>query len=281
MNLTSEAHAQPASSFGWLRQATPLLRADDLADLARARRADYAAADPFPHIVLDGLFDPAMLDEILAVFPGPDVPFWQRFRNDREVKLALDREDIVPVQIRFLLYTLNGATFLNFLEQLTGIEGLVPDPHWDGGGLHQIQRGGKLAIHADFNSHNRTRLDRRLNLLLYLNKAWAPDYGGELELWDRGMTRCVTKVAPLFNRMVLFSTTDHSWHGHPDPLTCPPDRCRRSLALYYYSNGRPDEERSGAHSTTFVRRPGDTFKTGWQRRLTPRVPKTLRRWFGA
>jgi len=161
----SEARADQADRYGWMRQATPLLRTDGLMELAERLREGYATAEPFPHAVIDDLFDPDMLDEILAVFPAPDAPFWQRFRSDRETKLALDREDMVPPAIRLLLYTLNGATFLNFLERLTGIQGLVPDPHWDGGGLHQIQSGGKLAIHADFNANNRTGLDRRLNLL--------------------------------------------------------------------------------------------------------------------
>lgn len=281
MGVTApEARTSLREDFAWMRQATPLLRTEGLMELADSLRDGYAAADPFPHAVIDDLFEPAMLDEILAAFPSPDAPFWQRFRSDRETKLALDREDMVPLPIRLLLYTLNGATFLTFLERLTGINGLIPDPHWDGGGLHQIQSGGKLAIHADFNANNRTGLDRRLNLLLYLNKDWLESYGGALELWDRPMKACVKKVPPLFNRVVIFSTADHTWHGHPDPLTCPPDRTRRSLALYYYSNGRDDGAKPGGRSTNFVRRPGDTFKTGWQRRLTPRMPKFLKRMTG-
>lgn len=277
MSTTTQDRPGQDTRFDWLAQATPLLRTDGLMAMAERLRTDYAAAEPFPHAVIDDLFEPAVLDRVLDVFPGPEAPFWQRFRSDRETKLALDREELVPMPIRLVLYTLNGAGFLNFLETLTGIQGLIPDPHWDGGGLHQILRGGKLAIHADFNSNNRTRLDRRLNLLLYLNKDWDASYGGDLELWDRGMTTCVKKVAPLFNRTVIFSTADTTYHGHPDPLTCPPDRCRRSLALYYYSNGRPEGEASKGRSTLFVRRPGDTFKTAWHRRLTPRVPKLIRR----
>lgn len=277
--MTMTAAAEPAADprFEWMMRASPLLRTDHLGEMAARLRDQYASAQPFPHIVIDDLFVPAVLDRVLDVFPGPDAAFWQRFKSDRETKLALDREDAVPMPIRMVLYTLNGAAFLNFLEVLTGIDGLIPDPHWDGGGLHQIQSGGKLAIHADFNSNNRTKLDRRLNLLLYLNKDWEASYGGDLELWDQGMTACVKKVPPLFNRIVIFSTTDTTYHGHPDPLTCPPDRCRRSLALYYYSNGRPEGEASRGRSTLFVRRPGDTFKTAWHRRLTPRMPKLLRR----
>lgn len=266
--------------YAWLTQAVPLVAADHLTALAAKFGEGYRTAQPFPHAVIDNLFDDALLDVLLAAFPGPEEAFWHRFETDREIKLSLDKEDKVPAAIRLFLYFLNGSNFLEFLEQLTGIPGLIPDPHWDGGGLHQIEAGGKLSIHADFSSHNRTKLDRRLNLLLYLNKDWRPEYGGDLELWDRGMKACVRKIAPLFNRTVIFNTTKYTYHGHPDPMTCPPDRRRQSLALYYYSNGRPRAERTHAHGTVFVKRANDTFKSNFQRRLTPRMPKVLKRLLG-
>lgn len=148
---------------------------------------------------------------------------------------------------------------LDFLERLTGISGLIPDPYFTGGGVHQIERGGHLGVHADFNVYERLRLDRRLNLLLYLNRDWQEEWGGHLELWNSGMTTCERRVLPIFNRCVIFSTTDSSYHGHPDPLRCPPHRTRRSLATYYYSNGRPVEEQSDGHSTLFRERPHESI----------------------
>ena len=145
---------------------------------------------------------------------------------------------------------------------MTRIENLIADPHFEGGGLHQIVSGGKLAVHADFNKHTYFKLDRRLNMLIYLNKNWRDEYGGHFELWDRNMTKMVSKVAPLFNRVVIFTTSKDSYHGHPDPLTCPPDMTRKSLALYYYTNGIADvgdEQSSGSHSTLFQARPGERF----------------------
>ncbi len=110
-----------------------------------------------------------------------------------------------------------------------------------------------------FNRHEKLQLDRRLNLLIYLNKDWKEDYGGYFEMWNTEMTRCEKKVLPIFNRCVIFSTTDFSYHGHPEPLTCPEGWTRKSLALYYYSNGRPAEEISGDHSTLFKARPQENF----------------------
>jgi hypothetical protein len=117
-----------------------------------------------------------------------------------------------------------------------------------------------LKIHADFNKHPRTKLDRRLNVLVYLNENWDESYGGHFELWDKEMKGCQKKILPFFNRMALFSTTSDSYHGHPNPLTCPPDRTRKSLALYYYTNGRPAEELVAGkedHNTLFKHRAED------------------------
>jgi hypothetical protein len=228
--------------------------------------AAYSAAKPFPHIVLDNFFDPALVDAVLGEFPKPGEIRWQRFDNEREIKLASAADASFGPVTRLLLYHLNSITFLEFLSTITGIPNLIPDPSFEGGGLHQIVRGGKLGIHADFNKHRKYNLDRRLNLLLYLNKNWREEYGGHLELWDREMTHCEAKVLPVFNRVMIFGTTDFTYHGHPDALQCPEDMTRKSLALYYFSNGRPAEEVSGHHTTIFrARGDGDFTPTVRQR----------------
>src|SRR5437879_4294134 len=148
----------------------------------------YATAKPFPHVAIDNFFDPLLLDLVLSEFPKPGQIKWRRFDNEREIKLASAAEAFFGPTTRLLLYHLNSITFLEFLSSVTGITNLIPDPCFDGGGLHQIEQGGKLAVHADFNKHPRYGLDRRLNLLLYLNKDWREEYGGHLELWNRDMT---------------------------------------------------------------------------------------------
>ena len=112
----------------------------------------------------------------------------------------------IPRYTRQLLYAMNSSGFLQFLERLTGIQNLLGDPQYEGGGLHQIVPGGKLAIHADFSKHSVYNLDRRLNALVYLNKNWKEEYGGHLELWDTAMTKAERRIAPVFNRMVIFTT---------------------------------------------------------------------------
>ncbi len=218
----------------------------DLDEIAKKNNTKYTSTKPFPHICLDNFFNQDILNKILSEWPNTidDKKFYNLDgKNEKKIgtssPLALD---IIPSVNDFFNF-LNSFRFLNFLQSMTGIEeSLLSDPYFEGGGIHEIKRGGFLKIHSDFNYHPKIQLSRRLNLLIYLNKDWSEDYGGHLELWDRKMEKCETKILPLFNRMVIFNTTYFSYHGHPDPLNCPDTKSRKSLALYYYSNGRPKEE---------------------------------------
>jgi len=231
----------------------------DLGEVADLKKEEYQNASPFPHIVLDNIFNPYPLARAAHLFPSPSELKFFKYDNVFEKKLAFDAAHKLPYAIRSILYELNSSLFVRFLERLTGIKGIIPDPHYVGGGIHQIEAGGKLAIHTDFNWHGDLQLDRRLNVLVYLNRDWKPEYGGDLELWDKDMTKCHQKIAPIFNRMVIFNTTDFSPHGHPEPLTCPEGMTRKSIATYYYTNGRPEAEVSPKHRTIYKRRPHEAI----------------------
>src|SRR5436305_12609710 len=230
---------------------------DELTPLAEARREAYATARPFAHAVIDDFLPPGVLDEVLDEFPTPEQAEWFAFDSPRERKLATTEETPLGEATRHVLAELNSAAVLDFLDGLTGIQGLVPDPHFVGGGLHQIERGGHLKVHADFNRHPHTDLERRINLLVYLNRDWKDEYGGALELWSRDMSTCEQRILPYFNRCVVFSTTSTSFHGHPEPLACPEGETRKSMALYYYSRDRPQDEGANEHNTLFQARPGE------------------------
>lgn len=241
-------------------------RADSFLPLARMHakldewRESWQTADPFPHVCIDGLFD----DEIVASISDEFPPLaaqneWVPFRKPNEwMKNATASDRQIPFFTRQFLYALNSRTFVAWLEALSGIKGLISDSEFIGGGLHATMPGGRLGIHTDFNKHQRNALDRRLNLLLFLNQSWDERWGGHLELWDSEVKRCGQRIAPLFNRMVIFATTDYTYHGHPEPLNCPADMLRKSIALYYYSHGRPAEERSASHLTQYRPRPGES-----------------------
>lgn len=212
----------------------------------------FRGADPFPHVVIDGLFDDERLLGVLEDFPRPGEIEWDRFDSATEKKLGYSYRSRLRERVELFLYQMGSPPVLRFLEELTGIPGLVPDPYFGGAGPHQIERGGFLKVHADFNVHPLLHLDRRLNVLIYLNRDWREEYGGHLELWRRDASECVHRILPVFNRTVVFATTDDSFHGHPHPLTCPRGESRKSVSFYYYTAGRPEEERTAPHDTIFA-----------------------------
>jgi len=216
----------------------------------------YQKASPFPHIVLDNFLAENVLKEAVLHFPNQDSERWMHYTHLNEVKLAQPNRTFIPFQLLRIIDELNGEKFVNFLCTLTGISGLFPDPALQGGGLHAIGRSGYLNMHTDFNMHpHQANWMRRINVLLFLNQNWEESYRGHLEFWDREMKNRVQKIAPIFNRCVIFTTDDRSYHGHPEPLACPDHMMRKSIALYYYTQ----QENTGARSTNYRPRPSDGF----------------------
>ena len=212
----------------------PVLDVDALAARAVAEASGFAAASPFPHVVLDDVLDPGVAAELEAEFDGSREGwvFWHHV-NERKQGLT-DPARLGPVARR-VVGALQSEAVVRALETLTGVPGLRPDPWLDGGGLHEMLPGGHLNVHVDFQAHPYERTwSRQVNLLLYLNRDWDPAWGGALELWDRDMQRCVRRVEPRFNRCVVFRTTATSFHGVPGPVECPTGTSRKSLALYYF-----------------------------------------------
>lgn len=234
-------------------------------DLTQARE-QYINAQPFPNIVFNNLVDADLLQSVVDEFPDLEnaepnsrVKYW----NPLEMKHITSGPKNIGPRTQHLIDYLNSQEWLDKLQILTGIqEPLIADPLLMGGGLHSSPQGGLLKLHIDFNKHYGTGYDRRVNLLLYLNKDWHEDWGGNIELWsseineegkhEAGM-RMVSE-SPTFNKMVIFNTTETSWHGLPDPIQCPADRKRMSLALYYYTNGRPQHEIGEKHNSVWLAR---------------------------
>lgn len=224
--------------------------------------ADYTGADPFPHIAIDDFLPPAVLEGCLKAFPADPDPEAMSFDRAQERFKTSFNPDYLSPDLRALFYSFNSRPFIGFLENLTGIKKLIPDPFFLGGGFHEIRQGGHLSVHADFNFHKQLHLERRLNVLIYLNKDWQEDYGGALELWDDGMKACVQSINPQFNRCVVFTTTANSFHGNPQPVNHPRQVPRRSIALYYYTATWDGTGRS--YTTDFRTRPDSSDKTDWR-----------------
>ena len=220
--------------------------------------SEYCFAEPFPHIVLENFLPAELASGLKQHFPreamASDVVFDVGYagHHKRQI-LPADCDEYCRRAFDFF----NSQPFLEFLEGLSAIPALLPDPYFVGGGFHEIGRGGKLGIHADFRINNQLHLSRRLNVIVYLNEDWRDEYGGCLELWSRDMSSKVKSVAPVMNRCVIFNTDADSYHGHPDPLTTPDGVLRRSVALYYYTASRAIYDEIPNRGTMYAARPGD------------------------
>ena len=206
---------------------------DRLAEIAARGRDAYARAAPFPHAVIDGLLRDDAADALAAALPGPDDDAgWDRYAAEGfEMKLASADQARLPEAVVRVLHEFNSGPFIAFVEALTGI------PH--------------LGVHADFNWHPAMQAHRRVNLLLYLNPGWNAAWGGDLELWSTDAARREASIAPVHNRAVVFATRSDTFHGHPAPLATPPGVWRRSIAMYYYTTTRPDDETRAPHGTRY------------------------------
>ena len=209
---------------------------------------EFINAKPFPHIVLDNFLTDDILQKVLKEFDSENFDDWDKRDHSKiQIKWRSNWQDDsdVPTHTLSLIQFLNSGQFLRWLSVLTNITGIIPDPYLTGGGFNQINPGGTLAIHVDGNWHDLMSIHRRLNVIIYLNDHWQDQWNGHFELWDHingNPNQCYKKVRPDLNRCVIFRTDDYSFHGHPTPLKCPPDRSRRSLILYYYTSTRPSTE---------------------------------------
>ncbi len=219
----------------------------------------YRKAHPYPHAYFNDFLEPWAAKQAMEAFPPVKDDGWIHYVHVNEKKHGLNKMDLLPPFIQDVIRQLNSDAFVAILSKLTGIEGLKADPTLEGGGLHQSQRGGYLNIHADFTVHPHKRnWRRRVNLLVYLNEDWKPEYKGDLELWTRDMKACAQKISPVFNRCAIFNTDEDSFHGLPEPIQCPENMTRKSIALYYFTE---EKEAPRKRATNYRARPGDGAKS--------------------
>lgn len=218
--------------------------------------ASYQSAKPVPHIYLPNMLAAQAAIEAADDFPDASTSAWTHYQHQNENKHGMTKRELFPSRLGEVCDALNSPSFVEWLSELTGIENLMADPTLEGGGLHQSGRGGFLNVHTDFSHHHyNTHWKRRINLIVYLNEDWQQDWGGALELWDSEMKHCVVKYPPAFNTAIIFNTDEKSYHGFPEPLQCPQNRNRKSLALYYYT--LDTNKRSPQRSTNYRARPED------------------------
>lgn len=231
----------------------------------------FSNARPYPHIIIDNFFNSGYAETLNQEFPGKEWDKWMSYHNPIEIKKVMDQVDEMPENIKNVFYQLNHPNFIEKIKIITGIENLEYDPHLHGGGLHFHPPGGKLYLHLDYSIHPLSGKERRINIIIYMNKNWDSKEGGNLELWSAGLRECAQVVECSFNRAVIFQTFDESWHGLPQAVTR--EEGRKSLAVYYVSDPRPDA--TLRYKAQFVQRPGDVIDEKIQKLLDIRVTRRI------
>jgi len=222
---------------------------------------------PFKHIILDNALNENFIEKVYTAFPSLDENCWEHTDNPGiEVKsrTTWKSEFDIPDKLSDAIRIFNSAPILKAMSEVLSIPKLLPDPYYSGGGLNVTRSGGLLDVHVDGNYHDASGLNRRVNILLYLNKGWKKKWGGQFGLYNEDGKELVKEVEPIFNRMVIFDTHDKSFHGLPRPITCPDNEMRRSILLYYYTvDQRPASQtvHTNPHSALW-RSKGFTDKRG-------------------
>ena len=221
--------------------------------------SNYTSAPEYGHIVIDNFLPEDIATEIMTKFPVESRSRDVRFQSG---KFENNKRQISPYNcsssiLNYFLF-FNSAPFIDYLENLTGIKGLIADHHFGGGGFHETSNGGKLGVHADFRIHPKLKAHRRLNVIIYLNKEWKTEWKGQLELWSTDMKTLLSSIDPIFNRCIIFNTERNAFHGHPEPLDTPEGITRKSMALYYYTASDHVFSEESNISTVFKARPNDS-----------------------
>ena len=216
------------------------------------------ASNPFDHVIIPNFLDHMYYSKLQNVLPKKPTNEWWKYENPLEVKYALDNLQLMDPMVENIFYALSHEKIITKMQHIFNITNLEYDPYCHGAGLHMHPRNGRLNMHLDYEKHPITNKQRRLNVILYLNDDWQNEWNGDTQLWNNDMTKCMVKSYPKSNTAIIFVTTDQSWHGLPEIISCPEDMFRRTLAFYYVSEfpncANMDQCRTKA---VFVKRPND------------------------
>jgi len=235
-----------------------MIRPIDAEELRQRTRS----ASPFPHFMIDNFLDAAFARVVHDSFP----PFEDAQKMGREFNSVNEKKKVqITDAARFappiaeLHRLLAEPSWTGMLSSVFDIPDLMPDGELVGGGMHQTGPRGRLDVHVDFNYIAERQLHRRLNILIFFNPDWQAEWGGNLELWDQDVKRCLHSFQPLFNRCIIFETSEISYHG-VTAVHCPEGRARKSFAAYYYTRKAPAHWTGEVHGTIFRSRPDEALK---------------------
>lgn len=225
-------------------------------ELLHINSKKYKETLPFPHAYQDNFLDlqfaTNLQEEILSIKPED----WDRYENPFEQKNTLrDKFSFPPLLIKLFKH-FESEAFVQKLSDICDVS-LILDTTRNFWGVHTYKNGDKLDIHLDADRHPTLGYKKKITLGLYLSANWKEEYGCELEIWkgdQKSIQEKIRCISPIFNRLVLFTCNDVSWHGNPEPCISPPDSTRIFVTISYLSDETSSSNRVKA---LFVKRPHD------------------------
>jgi len=231
-------------------------------------KQQFLDALPFEHIIIPNFLNNDYAEQVFNEFPDKvDNDSWHQYYNPIEIKYAYDDIKNMSKNIKQYFYLLSTQEITNIFSSLSNIDDLEYDPYLHGAGLHAHPKNGRLHVHLDYEKHPYLCKERRLNIILYMSKDWKEEWNGQTELWDKNMEKCVVKSSVNYNTAIIFKTNEQSWHGIPDPIQCPENVLRKSIAYYYISplSSKANNNINGNDGTGyrtkafFTKRPEDLY----------------------
>jgi len=262
-----------------IRDVARLLDRLSVSESSSELAARFQRGNPYPHLVLDNMFDPALLEAVSSEMSHTRDKDWLHHNTGEFEKLGQKSAASLQAAGFELFCLLQSAPFLYFLSEITGMWNLLADPYLHGAGFSIIPSHAKFDVHVDLNADTTNGLTRRLVLIVYLNHDWKPEYGGQLELWDEQAQHRVTSMEPVFNRTVLMEISESAYHGIA-PVVEPTGRSRNSFMVYYNTAGEILGKDQGVHSSMYAPscyRQKPTFKTVLRRWTPPAIFDFVRR----
>lgn len=228
-------------------------------------RNSFLNAQPFEHLIIDNFLEESYAEKISNLFPNLD-DLWHKYENPIEVKYTYDDINFLDIELKNYFYYLSTEEVINLIKSISNINNLEYDNYLHGAGLHLHPRYGRLNLHLDYEKHIYSGKERRLNIILFMNKEWDKNWNGANELWNTDVTKCIVKTEVKFNRAILFKTNDISWHGVPDIIKCPNNIFRKTIAFYFVSelNSEKSEEQY-RKKAKFIKRPQESYNENIQK----------------
>lgn len=201
------------------------------------------------YFYIDNLLPPEIANTIYDCFPKPEnMTLKKSIREYKYVAAQMDKYNPILEEI---IYAFQTQKIVNIIKEICDIDNICPDENLYAGGISAMGNGNFLNPHLD-NSHDKDRnMWRILNLLFYVTPDWKDENGGHLEIWPNGLKEEQNTLHSKFNRLIVMSTHQKSWHS-VSPVTVNKSRC--CISNYYFSSEAPAENEK-FHITTFRGRP--------------------------